>query len=156
MHIRPHTLTLLPLAVALIGAFVVLPADASDAHAAEHAAPAKPAAKDAKEPKPVEAKTAEAKAPEPKAAAVDPLQQVRDKLAEKLGAKKTTDSKTSYVMQVSSRTSGEVQVAAKPAAAVSHAPKVNVAALAAAHQASKEGGHGAAVHWSYEIGRAHV
>jgi carbonic anhydrase len=116
--------TFLPL---LLSTLLAAPVWASDPHAA-------PAA---------HAKQSEQKAAEAKpAAAADPLALVRDKLAEKLGATKATDSKTSYVMQVSSRASGEVQVGAKAAHPPAlHAPRAGMEAPAAAPHAQ--------AHWSY-------
>jgi carbonic anhydrase len=153
MNPTPRSLRLLPLVVALLGACALPAARAAEHAVADQPAPAKPkapAADPAAQTKPGEAKVAAA--PEPKVPAVkpvvvDPLDQLREKLAQKLGANKSTESRAGLVMQVSSRESGEMTVAAKAATRPS-APRVNVAALAAAHASTKEAGP-ADAHWSY-------
>jgi carbonic anhydrase len=152
MSLNRHPCRLAPLAAALIGALAFTPAGASDAMASEHAASAKARPAEAKGP---EAKPPESRASEPKVAPVapDPLDQLREKLAAKLGATKATEGKSGLVMQVSSRTSGELTAAAKPTPAPSagtapRAARGNAAALAATHASGSEGGHGDA-HWSY-------
>src|SRR5512137_2851910 len=102
MSLNRHSCRLAPLAAALIGALAFTSAGASDPPTSEHAASAKA--------KPVQAQAPEAKPPAPRAsepkvtpAAPDPLDQLREKLAAKLGATKATEGKSGLLMQVSSR-----------------------------------------------------
>ena len=152
MSLNRHSCRLAPLAAALIGALAFAPAGASDPPASEHAVSTKARPAQARSP---EAKPPESRASEPKVApaAPDPLDQLREKLAAKLGATKATEGKSGLVMQVSSRVGGELPAGAKPAPAAStaaapRAARVNVSALAATQPSGKEGGHGDA-HWSY-------
>lgn len=123
---------LLPLAAALA---VALPAAASDAPAAP-----KPAAKAAAKP---DAK-AEPKG-EAKAAAkddADPLDRVRERLAEKLGAAKAPNA-PSHVVQVNVKAT---PTPATAVAAVDHGPAPTPVRRAAPKPAA---GHGGDVHWAY-------
>jgi carbonic anhydrase len=152
MSLNRPSRRLAPLAAALVGALAFAPAGASESPASQPAASTKA--------RPAQARSAETQPAEPRAsapkvapAAPDPLDQLREKLAAKLGATKATQGQSGLVMQVSSRTSGELPAAAKlaPAASTGAAPqaaRAKVAALAATHPSGKEGGHGDA-HWSY-------
>ena len=121
--------------------------------AAEHAEP-KPAAKaaehaPAKAPAPAAAKPAEHGAPAKSAAkpATDNLDQLRERLAEKLGATKPADAPHPNVLRVASRATTAEHSPPPPAKRA--AP--DAAQLAAAHRAEKTAGdgHGAAPHWDY-------
>ncbi len=86
------------------------PARASDAHAAPaaHAEPAKPAAKPA---------------PAGAAAAADPMDTLREKLASKLGAAKAPDAPSPYVVRVVSKSGEAAHGATAPAEASAKAAK---------------------------------
>ncbi|HSW07485.1 carbonic anhydrase [Aquabacterium sp.] len=104
-------------------------------------------------------RTGSAAAPAPTA---DPMDVLRERLAQRLGAAKAPDAKTPYVMQVSSKAEAPDAHAA-PAAAVAAPPKPRKAAAAAAPgtadlvatlRAEKAAaGHrpdGHSLHWSYD------
>jgi carbonic anhydrase len=77
---------------------------------------------------------------------VDPMQELRDRLAAKLGATKSAEAKGEQVLRVTTQPDGELQLtpAARPASAVRSA-----AAKAAAPKPAAKAPHSAA-HWSYE------
>ncbi len=127
------------LAAALV-AYPALPARASDGHGA----PAKPAAK--------AAPAAAAAKAEAKAAAVDPMDALREKLASKLGATKAPDAPSPYVVRVISKPSAEAAHGSAAAhaegKAEGHAPTTaKVTKLRAAKAAAAPSAH--AAHWSY-------
>ena len=93
----------------------------SEPPAARHDAPAKP--------------EAAARAAPPAPAVEDPLDRLRERLVERLGARRPADSKQPNVLQVASRATGEMQVSA-----ASHAPRK------AASRAEGSGAHGVAAH----------
>lgn len=116
----PFALALLPLAAALLAA---APALANDPHAAAaRPAPAK----------------AEAKAAPKEAAAeeVDPLDKVRERLAEKLGAKRAPDAGRANVLRVAARAEPE-------------APPRRAAAHGSEKKAEKGAAAGHDIHWEY-------
>lgn len=77
---------------------------------------------------------------------VDPMQELRDRLAAKLGATKAAESKGEQVLRVSTQPDGEMQLT--PAAAAASA--VRVAARPHAAKAAPKAAHRAATHWSYD------
>ncbi len=143
-----------PLAAAVLAAAALWAAPAAraaDAHAA-HEAPAKPAAKPP---------AAKGEATKPAAAAAaDPMDTLREKLASKLGAVKAPEAPTPYVVRVVSKAAAEpapgsaaahVEAKAKPdahggaaAGTAAKVAKLRAAKAAAGHQASAHGAH-----WSY-------
>ncbi len=163
----------LPLVLALQAAFLFSTAAQASEHTDAHAAPAKPAA--AEPAKPVAAAKGEepskpaaeeadahgaAKPPPLRALSLAPLDQLREKLAAKMGATKP-DPKTPYVVQVASKASnmgGDVKVASLHGAPSAPRGQVDVQALVDSHRQEKAGmaldakpggGHGDAPHWSY-------
>lgn len=131
------------LAVALIFAGVAWPAGASDGHDAKPAAAKKPAAEAPAAPSSAPAAEARPARPVERATAPqDPMDKLRERLAEKLGATKAAPSNPNVV-----------RVAARPQAEPEHAPAA-VAARAAAPSRSKPAapahGSGHAAHWSYD------
>lgn len=134
-HRRLPLSTLLPLAAALSAAFALAqPARAADAHD-DH----KPAVKAVAKPKaeaPAKA-AAPAKAEAAPKAEVDPIDHLRERLTEKLGASKAPNS-SSHIVQVAVRSPASAEAAHRPAA-----PK---AAARAAEKA--DGGH--ELHWAYK------
>lgn len=82
----------------------------------------------------------------PRGAALDPMQELRDRLAAKLGATKAVEGKGAAVLRVSTQPDGEVRMT--PQAASAPAPRV--AAKAAGRKAATQpGARHAAAHWSY-------
>ncbi len=92
------------------------------------------------------------------AAAEDPLDRLRERLVERLGARRPADARHPNVLQVASRAPGEMQVAAG-----SHAPRKAASARhetghgagnthgAAAVHGAQGGGHAAGhAHWTYQ------
>lgn len=137
------------IAVSLLGAAAVLAAPRAWAKDDAHAAPAparaaKPAAEKAAPAAAhgaAEAHKAPAKAGEAKVASGDdPIEHLQQRLAERLGARKAADSASPYDIKVTGRTE-PAKPAHTPRRAALPAPKVDVAALAAAH--------GGAAHWGY-------
>ena len=85
----------------------------------------------------------------------DPLDQLRDRLAAKLGATKAPGARSERQLQVASPATGEFHLAAgshaKPRPAAARAPRST--ATDPAHRSGKDAAHGAsghAPHWSYE------
>lgn len=77
---------------------------------------------------------------------VDPMQDLRDKLAAKLGATKASDGKGEHMLRVTTQADGEIQLAPAPAAASSaRAGAKTGAARTAKPAAAHHGGR-----WSYE------
>lgn len=135
-HRRLPLFTLLPLAAALSAALALAPpAHANDAHAEP-----KPAAKAAPKPKPKAEAPAKAEAA-PKAE-VDPIEHLRDRLTEKLGASKAPNS-SSHIVQVAARSP-----APAPAEAGHRAAAPKAAARAAGASEKADGGHD--LHWAYK------
>jgi len=125
-------------AAALLTGAPVLASDGHDAHAAE-AKPAKAAAKPAAEAK----AGAEAKPAAKAAPGADPMDNLREKLAEKLGAQKAPEAPTPYVVRVVSK-----------AAASDHGEPVKSteATVTKLRSAKAKAGHtpdAHAAHWSY-------
>jgi len=86
-----------------------------------------------------------AKKPRGAAVAVDPMQDLRDRLAAKLGASKASEAKGEQVLRVTTQPDGEMQVA--PGAQAASAVRSAAAKPAPAKPAAKA--HRAA-HWSYD------
>ncbi len=126
----PFALALLPLTAALL---VAAPAWADEAHAAA-AKPAAAKAESRAEPK-AEGK---AKAKEEPAEEVDPLDKVRERLAEKLGAKRAPDAGRANVIRVAARAESEPAPRRAPAHRAEKKPEKPGVAPA---------GHD--VHWEY-------
>ncbi len=121
----PFALALLPLAAALM---LAAPARAGDEHApAAKAAPAKAEARP----------ESKAKAKEEPAEEVDPLDKVRERLAEKLGAKRAPDAGRSNIVRVAARAEAEPA----PRRAPAHGAEKK------AEKPGAAGGHD--VHWDY-------
>ncbi len=150
---RRHPLAMAALAASLC-AFAPV-AHASDAHAAPAHAKAEPAAA---EPKAADPKLAEATKPAaPKPArptpGKDPMDVIRERLAEKLGAAKPPEAPPNVLRVVS-----KVSTTASPSEAVHPAPARHarsaaaVPSAAAAMAAGHRDGHGAAAHWDYASG----
>jgi carbonic anhydrase len=120
--------------------------------AADHGAPAtkptpplaKPSTDDKAEPG---AKEAPAKVP-PAPVVMDTLEQVRERLAAKLGAQKAKDGKTVFVVQSAAQAPGDVRVAAKPVTP-RHGAMAGSAERGANGAKHRAAGHGNG-HWSYE------
>ena len=153
----PFALARTAFLLAAAGLCAAAPALASDAHAAPaHEAPAKKAAAKPPAEPDAHAKAEPAAKEEPaargaKPSIVDPLDRVRERLAEKLGAHKAPDAGSPNVLRVAAP-------AAAPAAHAGHAaPRraaVSAASLAAAHRgATAPAAHapaGHAPHWEYQ------
>ena len=146
--------TLAPLALALAAALCVTPAHASGDHAPAKAE-AKPAAK-------ASAKPADDGHGKPAAkASPDPMETLRERLAEKLGATKAPESKNPNLVRVTARLDAPKADSHDGHTAPSAAPRKPSAAVQAAvdaHRADKAGtlpgtGHAAAdghaAHWAY-------
>ena len=148
-----------PLAVAALAALLcgfAPAAHASDAHAATaqaKAEPAAPAQAKAADTKSAESTQATAQKPARATPGKDPMDVIRERLAEKLGAAKPPEAAPNVLRVVS-----KVSTAALPAEAVHASPTrhtrsaaaVPVAAAAAAALADgHRAGHGAAAHWDY-------
>ena len=147
---RAPLFTLIPLAVAVMWLLVTLPASGSTEHAA-----AEPKATPKAEAK-ADAKPAAA----PKAAPADNLDQLRERLAEKLGAAKPADAKSPNLLRVTARLEAKPEAKVDAHAAPTAAPKKPSPALLAAvdaHRAEKSavaathgaGTDGHAPHWAY-------
>jgi carbonic anhydrase len=138
----PYPLTRTRLAAALACVALVAPVAASDEHAAEATvAPARKAvAEVAAEPQPAASDARPARGAA-RIQAQDPMDRVRERLAEKLGAIKPAEASPNVL-----------RVAARPIAEPAHAAAVATrpaSARAAAHAASpRESSH--AEHWSYD------
>lgn len=137
---------------ALLWGGLPLPVVASDGHApaADKPAPAKPAATKGKAAAaPAHAEPAPSALPSD--AAVDPMETLRGKLAEKLGHRSVAPGEAPYDLKVVTRAPPAPAATAKGTRA-----RVDVAGLAAAHRAEKAGqahgaaGDGHAAHWSYD------
>ena len=133
-----------PVALAVFAATLYVLAPAS--HAAEgHASATHAKAEPAVEPKPADAAKADPHKPAGRAApGKDPLDVIRERLAEKLGAAKPPEAAPN-VLRVVSKVS---------MADTGHAPRAmagpSAAALAAKHrEAPAAGGHGGPAHWDY-------
>ena len=131
------------LAAALMLAGLAWPVTASDSHDAKPAAPKKAAADAHAEPAPA-AEAKPAKPVERTTPPQDPMDKLRERLAEKLGATKAAPSNPNVV-----------RVAARPQAEPEHAPAVAAARAAAPvvrAKAPTPPAHGAdhAAHWSYD------
>ena len=154
---RPLTLALLAASLAGFGTSAISTEHAPPAKAAAPAASAREAAAEsdpkAKGEKPDKAEK-DTKAEAPKRAAmpkpVDPLEHVRERLAEKLGATKPTDAPEPNVVRVMTQAAALATSARapRPKAAAGHAaPAAPMAEqLAAEHRAGGEAAH---VHWDY-------
>ncbi|MCW5661848.1 MAG: carbonic anhydrase family protein [Burkholderiaceae bacterium] len=81
------------------------------------------------------------------AVVVDPMQDLRDRLAAKLNATKTSEGKGEQGLRVSTQADGEIQLA--PAARPAPALRAAASKRAAPKPAAKPQGHGSA-HWSYD------
>ena len=134
---------------------LVGPAHASDAHAAPPKAPpvkkVVEAAHDAKaDASHGKADAADEKAAAAKAPPIDPLDRVRERLAEKLGAQKAPDAPSPNVLRVATRPSAEATHAVAPPrprrVAAGHG--ASTAQPAAGHAAAAPGAH--APHWDYQ------
>jgi carbonic anhydrase len=90
----------------------------------------------------VQANSSAAGKPAAAPARIDPIDQLREKLAARLGASKAPDSKSPYVMRVSNAGSSDVQLTTAHAV-----PRPRAAH--AAHGAAKGDAAHAAAHWSY-------
>lgn len=141
---HPFAVRLTHVAVAALMASS-LPVWASDGHDA----PAKPAAKPA-----AKAPAADAHG----AGAADPMDNLREKLATKLGAAKAPDAPTPYVMRVVSKSGEAIHAPAAAPAAAGHgdakadAHGGTAAKVAKLRTAKAAGGHkadGHAAHWDY-------
>ncbi|MFT3956948.1 MAG: carbonic anhydrase family protein [Piscinibacter sp.] len=139
-------LRLARLAAALILAGLAWPAAASDSHDAKPAAAKKPAAEAPAAPAPAPATEAKPAKPVERAAPPqDPMDKLRERLAEKLGATKAAPANPNVV-----------RVAARPQAEAEHAPVATTARAAAAAAPARpkpaapahDAGH--AAHWSYD------
>ena len=145
-----------PLAVAALAALLcgfAPAAHASDAHAATaqaKAEPAAPAQAKAADTKSAESTQATAQKPARATPGKDPMDVIRERLAEKLGAAKPPEAAPNVLRVVS-----KVSTAASPAEAVHATPTRHarsatpVPAAAAALVAGQRAGHGAAAHWDY-------
>ena len=145
-----------PLAVAALAALLcgfAPAAHASDAHAATaqaKAEPAAPAQAKAADTKSAESTQATAQKPARATPGKDPMDVIRERLAEKLGAAKPPEAAPNVLRVVS-----KVSTAASPAEAVHAGPTRHarsatpVPAAAAALVAGHRAGHGAAAHWDY-------
>ena len=93
-----------------------------------------------------EAAAPRAKKPRSPAAVVDPMQDLRERLAAKLNATKTGDAKGEQALRVTTQDDGELQLTPARPASDAHLAKVATqkAPAKTAHRAS---GH---AHWSYE------
>jgi carbonic anhydrase len=80
--------------------------------------------------------------------AVDPLDRLRERLTEKLGAKRAPESRSKHVLQVASRAPGELQVTANAGAGKSRKAAPHAVGEPAPHGASGAAAHGA--HWAYQ------
>jgi carbonic anhydrase len=126
------------------------PAGANDAHAADHPAeasaskPAKHAAEPAAEPA-AAARPAERTPPAP----VHTLEDLRDKLSQRIGSTKAVDRKSLLVMQVSKPAENDMTVSARPAPPNSRAANGRPARAGkpASHADARGDAH--AAHWSY-------
>ena len=151
-----------PLAVAALAALLcgLAPAaHASDTHAAPAHAKAEPPAADVKagSAKAADAKAADAKTAGPAPAAVqkparptpgkDPLDVIRERLAEKLGAAKPPEAAPNVLRVVS-----KVSATPSPTDAVHASPARPARSTAAALAAAHRDGHSAAAHWDYHGG----
>lgn len=105
------------------------------------------------------ARSAQTQAPATAGGSQDPMDVLRERLAQKLGAAKAPDSKTPYVMQVSSKAeaadshgaAAAVAAPPKPRKAAAATPESTadlVANLRAEKAAAAPSGH--SVHWSYD------
>jgi carbonic anhydrase len=160
-HLVPCAPIRLLVLLAAVGCLAAAPAVASDAHAAPaQEAPLKKAAA-----KPAAEADAHAKA-EPaaeekmplrgaKPSIVDPLDRVRERLAEKLGAQKAPDAGSANILRVAAPAT--LAPAPAPAAASVRRHSVPAATLAAAHRATvaaaapaAQAAQAHAPHWDYQ------
>jgi len=151
VHPQRHPLTAAALA-ALLCTFA--PATrASDAHAAPAHAKAEQAAPEPKAADPKSAEGSSAAAPKPArpTPGKDPMDVIRERLAEKLGAAKPPEAAPNVLRVVSKVSTATSPTEAMHAAPARHArsaaamPSTPAATLAAGHR----DGHGAAPHWDY-------
>lgn len=85
---------------------------------------------------------------------VDPMDALREKLAQKLGATQAPEAPTPYVVRVSSKSGEDAPAEPKPARAPSKKPRAKSAGLVAKLEAEKGGAMGLAhpahpAHWGY-------
>ncbi len=151
VHLQRHPLAMAALAASLCG--FAPAAHASDAHAAPAHAKAEPAAAEAKADGPKSAEAA-AKPAAPKPArptpGKDPMDVIRERLAEKLGAAKPPEAPPNVLRVVSKASAATAPAEAVHAAPVRQARSAAVTpSPAAALAASHRDGHGAAAHWDY-------
>ncbi|MBI5259092.1 MAG: carbonic anhydrase family protein [Burkholderiales bacterium] len=150
LHVARAWLALAPLALGLALAVGPLaPARAADGHDIVKGVPKLAPRADAH----AEARKPPAAAPAP-ATPADPMDVLRERLAQKLGAAKAPDAKSPYALQVSSRAEAPD---AHPAPAAAPAPKPRkpstsdlVASLRAEKAAAGHVPDGHALHWGYD------
>ena len=133
-------------AVALAVLAATLCGFAPASHAADgHATAAKAKVETAAEPKPADATKADPHKPASRATpGKDPLDVIRERLAEKLGAAKPPEAAPNVLRVVSKVSVADTSHAPRPSAGPS------AATLAAKHRASPvAAGHGSAAHWDY-------